>query len=135
MDKEQELIKQCRYYNAEEQNPFVLELDKYEVDKSHLPPPECMHTEYQGISEEDLKKLQYSVNFWEYERYWVEFQINNREHLKSIEKEYRQFVLPHFAIDDEVPVSLKALIFDRFAHWHSGYGNVIKDFKEWYSNY
>lgn len=135
MNNRQEFIRQCRYYKGEDENPFALELDKYEVDKSQLPPPECMHTEYRGINEEDLKKLQYSVNFWGYERYWVEFQMDNREIIKTQEDEYREFVLPRLSIDDGVPISLKALLFNRFAHWYSGYGDVISDFIEWYKHY
>ncbi|WP_314791417.1 hypothetical protein [Tannerella forsythia] len=94
-----------------------------------------MYTEYHGLKEEDLNKLLFSVNFWEYERYWVDFQQNNRELLKNEEGEYRRFVLPHFALDDGVPLSLKAILFNRFAHWHSGYGDVIQEFKKWYANY
>ncbi len=38
------LLASCRFYKGEEENPFERELGAHEVDKSHLPPPECMKT-------------------------------------------------------------------------------------------
>lgn len=136
MDKK-DLIKQCRYYKGEEQNPYEVELERYEVDKSHLPPPECMKTEYRGITEREIQRLQYSYIFWEYERYWVKFSLDNEmtSYLNEISSEYKINVLKYFDNKDNVPLSLKAVLFNRYAHWHSGYGNILEDFQSWYSHY
>ncbi len=136
MDKK-DLIKQCRYYKGEKKNPFELKLSQHEVDKSHLPPPECMKTEYVGLSSKEQESLCYSASFWEYERYWVEFQTDKKrsEFLVQETNEYLSRIEPYFTTQDCVPPSLKALLFNRFAHWHSGYAPIIEAFKEWYSHY
>lgn len=45
-DRRKYFTLQCRYYNGEEENPYAQKLDAHEIDKSHLPPPESMKSEY-----------------------------------------------------------------------------------------
>ncbi len=137
MDKKQELIKQCRYYKGEKNNPFEAELQRYEVDKSKLPPPECMKTEYKGIRQEEVMNLQMAISFWEYERAWMCISADDsyKDYINKQIETYNLHIAPEFRREDNVPISLKSILFNRFAHWHSGYGDVISDFIEWYKHY
>jgi hypothetical protein len=58
-----------RYYKGEPENPFDAILEAHEIDKSHLPPPECMKYEY-SLPADTVKKLGLSVMFWNYERHF-----------------------------------------------------------------
>ncbi|GAB6013194.1 hypothetical protein [Viscerimonas tarda] len=55
-----------RYFKGEKENPFEKLLNKAEIDKSNLPPPECMKYEY-NLSENEARRLQNSKMFWFYE--------------------------------------------------------------------
>jgi len=61
-----------RYYKGEEENPFSKILNAFEVDKSHLPPPECMKIEH-TMDAEVSKKLGIASHFWYYEKH---FELN-----------------------------------------------------------
>lgn len=99
MDKA-DLIKHCRYYKGEE----------------HCP------SEAIGL-------------FWDYERLWVEWFFEAQENencdaakrLDNMMREYFKAGYKDFSLYDGVPVSLKALLFNRFEHWNQSDG-----FKEWY---
>ena len=68
--------------------------------------------------------------FWDYERCWVEFSQHNRGYIAGIVQEYIFEGLELFNCDDGVPISLKALLFNRFQHWTGGWDNV--EFKKFY---
>lgn len=55
-----------RYYKGEKENPFEKLLNRAEIDKPHLPPPECMKYEY-NLPSNEANKLQNSKMFWFYE--------------------------------------------------------------------
>lgn len=72
--------------------------------------------------------------FWNYERIWVEWTLESEDEkskgakeLKLMLKRYKEVHLENFQKDDGVPITLKALLFNRFEHWTEGDG-----FKEWY---
>lgn len=74
-------------------------------------------------------------SIWYYEKIWTEREdlidetgVNTRE--------YISVGLEGFNVNDGVPISLKALLFNRQSHWTGGYGmeNDVKSFKEWYFN-
>jgi len=102
MDKA-DLIKNCRYYRGEE----------------HCP------SEAIGL-------------FWDYERLWVEWVLEAQENencdaakrLDNMTREYLKAGYKDFSLYDGVPVSLKALLFNRFEHWNQSDG-----FKEFYLKY
>lgn len=99
MDKA-DLIKNCRYYRGEE----------------HCP------SEAIGL-------------FWDYERLWVEWVLEAQENencdaakrLDNMTREYLKAGYKDFSLSDGVPVSLKAILFNRFEHWNQSDG-----FQEWY---
>ncbi|MDR1595294.1 MAG: hypothetical protein LBS43_12560 [Prevotellaceae bacterium] len=55
-----------RFFKGEKENPFEKLLNRAEIDKSHLPPPECMKYEY-NLPINEVNKLQSSKMFWFYE--------------------------------------------------------------------
>ena len=101
MNKKEELLKYCRYYHGEKEPPNSFNQDEQ--------------------------------TFWNYERAWIEFST-------SKDKETSQFVsdmlsdyvdngLAQFCVTDNTPVTLKALLFNRYRHWMS---EDIEAFKKFY---
>lgn len=76
------------------------------------------------------------ANIWYYEQLWVE-RVELRDESGFNTEEYVHYGLKDFNADDGTPVSLKALLFNRYTHWFGGYGNEndTKTFKEWYNNF
>lgn len=124
------LLASCRFYKGEEENPFERELDAHEVDKSHLPPPECMKTEYRDLSEKEIERLQCSSTAWMYEQVWVQMQLAEKPLFDCL-PEYVGHGLADLCMDDDVPVSIKTLLFNRYAHW--GYSDP-DGFRVWYQH-
>lgn len=129
-----DFIKQCKYYKGEMENPFDKKLSRYEIDKSHLPPSECMCTEYSGIDPKEIDTLKNKCSFWEYERYWVDFSMSDKGYLSYIVGEYKQRGLSEYKRNDGTPISLKAILFNRYEYWNNS-NNIINDFTEWFDNY
>lgn len=125
------LLASCHFYKGEDENPFEQELGAHEVDKSHLPPPECMHTEYQGLSDEEINRLEYSATAWKYERMWVEMSQKKDDFLPQMAQEYINHGLSDLYPYDGVALSLKALLFNRYCHW--GYTDP-EGFRKWYQH-
>ena len=99
----EEIIKCCRYYKGEKENPF----------------------EGKGI------ELQNAAMFWFYEMWWSE-RINSPEDIDPFKQEiedYKWHGLEGFSANDGVPISLKAILFNRYSHWIQG---PVEDFKSFY---
>lgn len=69
--------------------------------------------------------------FWFYEQKWIEFLFEADYYIKEIVDDYIDFGLKEFNETDGVPLSLKAILLNRYKHW-GGYGETANDFKEWY---
>ncbi len=82
-----ELISKCHYYKGEEVNPF----DKAFTDG----------------------EIQNKAMIWKYERFWILEHLNEEYHPERL-SDYLSIGLRHFESEDKVPVSLKALLFNRF---------------------
>ena len=101
MKKNNELLQFCRYYKGEDKCPF------------------------------DDKRCRW----WEYEKKWVEFttsvyQTNQSNYILDISiEEYISNNMQDFEKSDGVPLSLKALLYNRYYYWNQG-----GDFKKWYLN-
>jgi len=97
-----ELIKQCRYYHGEEFCP------------------------------EQLKQFRAGESLWFYEMKWVEFHLQgDTDTLEWNNREYNAYGMSDFSQNDGVPLSLKALLFNRF--YKEGYvkpGGA--EFRHWY---
>jgi hypothetical protein len=82
------------------------------------------------------KKLGKEI-FWDYERIWVQKHfLKDGEDIKSNEKFFKDLIryykkngLGHFSQDDAVPISFKALLFNRYEHLTGG---TAEGFKTWY---
>lgn len=102
-----ELILDCRYYNGEDEAPETIRVEKR--------------------------------MFWFYEKCWVDFVLNNDKTLQ----ESMDYFCGVYHLDemlpeevDGTPLSLKAILFNRYDHWCGRYGQSHKDYgeqmKEWY---
>lgn len=66
-----------------------------------------------------------------YEKSWVSMVLNNTIKYAELINTYLFYGLEDFSVDDGVPLSLKAVLFNRYTHWSCGY-YTIDDFKKWY---
>lgn len=82
---------------------------------------------YDGNDEKE-----HDSNFGFYEKHWVEEHKTGKGlfNLKSLIAEYKDSGLGSFMADDGTPISLKALLYNRFKHW-SCY-STTNDFKRFY---
>lgn len=100
MGKIEDWIRFCRYYKGEKERP------------------------------KEVNEL-----FWEYEKKWVEVSENPKEGSNNFNTasdwldDYFHAGFGSFAINDGVPVTLKALLFNRYTHWMQ----TNDGFKEWYT--
>lgn len=76
--------------------------------------------------QEGIKSL-----LWDYEKKWVEFNQNPNDEsfLEEIISEYQTIGLTKFNEDDGVPMTLKALLLNRYMYWNDG---NVDHFKQWY---
>ncbi len=70
--------------------------------------------------------------FWDYEQLWANNASERAENNYRV-LEYKKDVLPLFNEDDGVPISLKALLYNRYTHWMGGYSleDDVKAFRTW----
>lgn len=68
---------------------------------------------------------------WNYERSWCEMQAKNDAKIDDLVLDYNLYGLSGFEPYDGVPISLKALLFNRFASWISA---DVAEFKRWYND-
>lgn len=101
------LLKYCRYYKGEKSNPFK-------------------------------GKDGYNGYFWDYERVWVEqtllsYKETETSFFDDMIEEYLHSGLATFQQKDDTPVTLKALLYNRYGHW-SGLPMLenAEPFKKWY---
>lgn len=76
--------------------------------------------------------------FAEYEMRWMEWRCSTREDdyslLLSSVADYISSGLMMFDEYDNTPISLKALLFNRWCHWGGGWSGDNNGFKKWYYN-
>lgn len=70
--------------------------------------------------------------FWDYEKKWVEMFLEDSEILYSYWGEYDNYGMRNFEPNDGVPVTLKALLFNRYCHWMGSVPFGGGDFRTWY---
>lgn len=131
-DRRKHLILKCRFYDGTDKNEYEEKLKAHEIDKSKLPPPECMKEEY-TIPYEEVRKLQNASTALFYERCWIVEQMQNQDHQYRLD-EYIAYGNKDFAADDGTPISLKALLWNRYYHW-DGQMSDQEAFCEWYQTY
>lgn len=72
--------------------------------------------------------------FREYEEKWITLSTNKDDTLGDMLDEYICAGLSEFEMTDGTPITLKALLFNRYCHWSGGYGLTedAKGFKKFY---
>lgn len=96
--KKEELLKYCRYYHGEKNNPYV------------------------GRDEEYLFIYEYA---------WVQMMMqDDDEVISTLIDDYIDAGLAHFSEQDNVPITLKAVMYNRFAQHNEMF--TIKEYKDWY---
>ena len=79
-------------------------------------------------------KSQNIANFWEYERAWV-FESSKKEpNFSEMLTDYLNSGLYNFNYNDGVPITLKALLFNRYAVTAYSLSNAVEPFKKMYQN-
>ena len=89
---------------------------------------------YHGEKECKLKE-QTDIMFWEYERVWVHETLkeNDTSFFSEMLSLYLVIGLKDFEKFDDTPITLKALLFDRFCKWRSGAPiDNVSEFKTFY---
>ena len=107
---ENDLLKFCRYYHGGDKNP------------------------YEG-------KDQNKAMFYCYEKAWIDLMTQSNENAEAERginnliseylTDYLNNGLVNFSFNDNVPLTLKALLFNRYQHWNMG---GIDGFKDFYLN-
>ena len=73
-------------------------------------------------------------NLWHYERVWVECTTNEQdEMLMNVLADYINAGLNTFCENDNVAITLKAILSNRYQQHNYGCGD-INEFKKWYTN-
>ena len=67
-----------------------------------------------------------------YEEYWVRFHFDEPAYLMDETLYYVREGLGDFCTDDGVPISMKAILYNRFCHW--GWGETPDTFRRWYES-
>lgn len=94
----------------------------------------CRYYKGEDVCPEDITKNKDSY-LWHYEKMWVEnpaFRNETDEPNNINFYEYKYAGLIDFNAADGVPVTLKALLFNRYGHWCGGYEDIRDGFKKWY---
>ena len=67
-----------------------------------------------------------------YEECWVRFHCNEYDYLLNETLYYIRNGLGDFCADDGVPISMKAILYNRFCHW--GWAETPDTFRRWYES-
>lgn len=67
-----------------------------------------------------------------YEECWVNFHFGDSDYLMAETLEYIHEGLGDFCADDGVPISMKAILYNRFCHW--GWAETPDTFRDWYNS-
>ena len=67
-----------------------------------------------------------------YEECWVRFHFDDSDYLLNETLFYIKEGLGHFRADDGVPISMKAILYNRFCHW--GWAETPDTFRSWYDS-
>jgi len=87
---------------------------------------------YKGEEKPPVKLNDGQANVWKIESYWVDMVTSDDEEIfRFILSQYLSANLRPFCCTDNVPITLKALLYNRFQQYNEGMGN-IDEFKKWY---
>ena len=72
---------------------------------------------------------------WSYERAWVYDMLNDSDSLSSAIDDYIRVGLGLFEQFDKTPLTLKALLFNRYARTSNSIAEAVEPFKRFYKEY
>ena len=91
---------------------------------------------YKGEKENPYKEEQNKACLGSYERAWLlEFTKPQSRLLMSYLSQYTAVGLTCFSTDDNVPITLKALLFNRYARTQYSNYEAVESFKRFYNKY
>lgn len=91
---------------------------------------------YKGEKENPYKEEQNKACLWSYEPAWLlEFANPQSRLLMSYLSQYTAVGLTCFSTDDNVPITLKALLFNRYARTRYSTNEAVEPFKRFYNKY
>lgn len=91
---------------------------------------------YKGEVDNPYIGTQNKAAIWDYERAWVIESLRTKCSLLSeYVGEYIALGLAQFSSCDGVPLSLKALLFNRYARTHYSMIDAVEPFKDFYKTY
>jgi hypothetical protein len=76
----------------------------------------------------------YKDKIWEYERFWVEMSMKKNPDFSALLDAYIDAGLRTFNMYDDAPITLKAVLYNRFMQQAEGMAST-GDFKRWYDTY
>lgn len=100
--KKDDLLRFCRYYRGESDNPF---------------------------KNDDTRAI-----LWDYERTWVSDNLKDGDFSDYL-NDYIAVGLQDFAKYDDTPVTLKAMLFNRYAKSEYSMQSAVPRFKDFYNKY
>lgn len=96
----------------------------------------CRYYKGEDSLPKNIEGNQDDAAFWYIEKCWLELTLKKNEFLGDLLDEYLFAGLREFSNTDDTPVTLKALLFNRWGHWFGGYGMDVdaSNFKKFYSS-
>lgn len=114
-----------------------LQLDESAREKYRDLDPDCPPIVDQYKEEDLVKFCRYydgkdidpkQEQMGDYERVWVKMMQNDKRFVRDLITDYIEHYLETFNMNDGVPLSLKALLFNRYMHWGPGTPEGFKQF-------
>jgi hypothetical protein len=90
---------------------------------------------YKGEEENPFENVnQDKALSWFYESKWVEFSIAGNPNLDEYVSEYHAAWMDGLMREDGTPITLKALLLNRYYHQNGSIPTFANDFRKWYVN-
>lgn len=89
---------------------------------------------YNGEEDSPFEEQNKSM-LWFYERVWVFEMLNNSDNLSGYIDEYIRLGLGLFEQFDDIHISLKALLFNRYAKGSQSLADAVEPFKDFYKKF
>ncbi len=92
---------------------------------------------YNGESEPPRSLPDGCALMWDYEWHWVRWSLKGDSMMDEFQRMIGEFHLESKA-GDKTPLTMKALLLNRYLHWSSGYASVeeeLNNFEQWYKEH
>ena len=92
---------------------------------------------YNGESEPPRSLPEGCALMWDYEWHWVLWSLKNDSMMEQFQRMIEEFHLEN-KDDDRTPLTMKALLLNRYLHWCGAYASIeetLKHFEKWYMDH